>query len=161
MAIEWVRPASIVHNFCYLILVTANRDHVQIKQGLNRRKGGHNRLVKSYEKLRQEMQSLITAGKAPCGGQVPESLIRDGLWDLDPDDDLWIELAMEGRSREEGAPKWLYDRPMRQGIHAMLELQRCKEETERLNHERMTMHLWLQAEKDRLSYASSIAQGSS
>ncbi len=113
MAIEWVRPASIVHNFCYLILITANRDHIQIKQGLNRRKGGHNGLVKSYEKLRQETQSLITAGKAPCGGQVP------------------------------------------------LELQRCKEETERLNHERMTMHLWLQAEKDELSYASSIGQGSS
>jgi hypothetical protein len=37
----------------------ANRDHAQLKQSLNRRKGGHERLIKSYEKLRQEMQGLI------------------------------------------------------------------------------------------------------
>jgi hypothetical protein len=103
----------------------ANRDHAQLKQGLNRRKGGHERLVKSYEKLRQEMQDLIAHGDAPPGAIVPNQLASEKLWDLDVDDDLWMDLARDGQHQDD-APGWLYDQPTQQGIRAMLDLQRSE-----------------------------------
>ena len=49
----------------------ANNDHTQVKKGLNRRRGGHERLVKSHEELREKMQDLIARGDAPTGATVP------------------------------------------------------------------------------------------
>ena len=136
----------------------ANHDHAQLKQNLNRRKGGHERLVKSYEKLRQEMQEHIANGDAPTGAIVPNQLSSERLWDLDVDDDLWTDLARDGQY-EDDAPKWLYDQPTKQGIRAMLDLRRSEEELERLNHERSVMYTWLRGQGEQLQLASHIAQG--
>ena len=136
----------------------ANHDHVQLKQGLNRRKGGHERLVKSYERLRQEMQGLITCGDAPTGASVPNQLSSERLWDLDVDDDVWTDLARDGQYQDD-APGWLCDVPTKQGIRAMLDLQRSNEEIERLEHERGVMYAWLRGQGEQLQLASRIAQG--
>ena len=142
----------------FLTFSLANHDHVQLKQSFNRRRGGHERLVKSYEKLRQEMQDLITHGDAPAGAVVPAQLAHERLWDLDVDDDLWMDLARDGQYQDD-APRWLYDQPTKQGICAMLDLQRSVEEVERLSHERGVMLTWLQAQSEQLQVASHIAQG--
>jgi len=141
-----------------LTSLLANHDHAQLKQGLNRRKGGHERLVKSYEKLRQEMQGLIARGDAPTGATVPNQLSSERLWDLDVDDDLWTDLARDGQHQDD-APKWLYDGPTKQGIRAMLDLQRSEEEIERLEHERGVMYAWLRGQEEQLKLASHSAQG--
>ena len=136
----------------------ANHDHTQLKQGLNRRKGGYERLVKSYEKLRQDMQGLIACGDAPAGATVPNQLSSERLWDLDVDDDVWTDLIRDGQY-EDDAPGWLYDVPTKQGIHAMLDLQCSNEEIERLEHERSVMYAWLREQGEQLQLASHIAQG--
>ena len=125
-----------------LIFLLANHDHAQLKQGLNRRKGGHERLVKSYKKPRQEMHDLIACGDAPPGAIVPNKLASEKLWDLDVDDDLWMDLAQDGQDQDD-APRWLYHQPTQQGIRAMLNLQRAEEELKRLNHECGVMYTWL------------------
>ena len=142
----------------FLTFSLANHDHAQLKQSFNRRRGGHERLVKSYEKLRQEMQDLITHGEAPIGAVVPTQLANERLWDLDVDDDLWTDLARDGQHQDD-APGWLYDPPTRQGIRAMLDLQRSVEELKRLSHERGVMFTWLQGQGEQLQLASHIAQG--
>ena len=142
----------------FLTFSLANHDHTQVKQGLNRRKGGHERLVKSHEKLRQEMQDLIARGDAPTGATVPNKLSSERLWDLDVDDDLWTDLARDGQYQDD-PPKWLFDEPTKQGIRAMLDLQRSEEELERLDHERGVMSAWVQGQGEQLQRARHIAQG--
>jgi hypothetical protein len=158
MAIAWVSNTCIVTLCISLTFSLANHDHAQLKQSLNRRKGGHERLVKSYEKLRQDMQDLIAHGDAPTGAIVPSQLASERLWDLDVDDDLWTDLARDGQYQDD-APKWLYDEPTKQGIRAMLDLQRSVEELEWLNHERGVMYTWLQGQGKQLRLASQIARG--
>ena len=142
----------------FLTFSIGNHDHAQLKQGLNQRKGGHEQLVKSYDKLRQEMQGLIARGDAPAGATVPNQLSNERLWDLDVDDDLWMELARDEQYQDD-APKWLYDEPTKQGIRAMLELERSEEEIERLSHERGVMFSWLRGQEGQLQLARHIAQG--
>jgi len=135
----------------------AHHDHIQLKQNLNRRKGSHDRLVKSYEKLRQAMQELIDTSRAPNGADIPAPIVQENLWELDVDDDLWADLTRHGAFQDKDAPKWLTDQPTKQGIRAMLELDRCKEELERLDHERGVMYRWLQLQKEQLHLASGLA----
>jgi len=104
------------------------------------------------------MQGLIARGEAPIGATVPNHLSIEGLWDLDVDDDLWTDLA-QGDQSQDDAPKWLYDEPTKQGIRAMLDLERSVEELERLGHERGVMFAWLQGQGRQLQLASHIAQG--
>ena len=142
----------------FLTFSLGHHDHAQLKQGLNRRKGGHERLVKSYDKLRLEMQDLIARGDGLAGATVPKELSSETLWDLDVDDELWMELARDEQYQDD-APKWLYDEPTKQGIRAMLDLERCEEELERLSHERGVMFEWLRGQEEQLQLASHIAQG--
>jgi hypothetical protein len=130
-----------------------------VKQALNRRKGSHTRLLKSYEKLRHEMQNMVSQGTAPLNIKIPASMANAKLWDLDVDDDVWMDIAQDACFQNKGLPKWLGDIPTRRGIRAMLEVQRCDEELERLDHERARMCSWLQAQEKQLHLASCIAQG--
>jgi len=104
------------------------------------------------------MQDLIARGDAPASATVPKQLSSEGLWNLDVDDDLWTDLARDEQFQD-SAPRWLYDEPTKQGIHAMLNLQRSEEELEQLNHERGVMFTWLQGQAEQLQLASHIAQG--
>ena len=142
----------------FLTFSLGNHHHAQLKQGLNRHKGDHECLVKSYEKLQQEMQDLITHGDAPTGATVPNQLSSKRLWHLDVDDDLWVDLAQDGQYQED-TPRWLFDEPMKKGIQAMLDLQRSEEEIEQLDYERGVMYRWLQGQVAQLQRASHISQG--
>jgi len=104
------------------------------------------------------MQDLIAHGDAPIGAIIPNPLATDILWDLDVDDDLWTDLAQDGQYQDD-APRWLYDQPTKQGIRAMLDLQRSEEELERLNYECGVMFTWLRGQGEQLQLASHIAQG--
>jgi hypothetical protein len=105
------------------------------------------------------MQDLIAQGDAPIGSTVPNQLSNEKLWDLDVDDDLWMDLAQDGQYQDDDAPRWLYDEPTKRGIRAMLDLQRSEEELERLGHERNVMYTWIREQEKQLQLASHIAQG--
>ena len=104
------------------------------------------------------MQDLIARGDAPGDATVPNQLSSERLWDLDVDDDLWTDLARDGQYQD-NPPKWLFDEPTKQGIRAMLDLQRSDEELDRLDHERSVMSAWLQGQGEQLQHASNLAQG--
>ena len=157
MATAWVSHMWYLH--ISLIPSLANRDHSQLKHGLNRRKGGHEQLVKSYEQLRQKMQDLIAHEGAPEGAVVPSQLPSDKLWDLDVDNELWMELARDERHQDDAPCQWLYDQPTQRGIRAMLDVQRSEEEIERLRHEGDSMYRWLRGQAEKLKLAGDMAQG--
>jgi hypothetical protein len=104
------------------------------------------------------MQDLIAHGDTPTGAIVPNQLASERLWDLDVDDDLWMDLTQDGQYQDD-APKWLYNEPTKQGIWAMLDLQCSVEELKWLNHECSVMYTWLQGQGKQLCLASQIAQG--
>ena len=104
------------------------------------------------------MHDLIAHGDAPPGATIPNQIPSNKMWDLDVDNDLWMDLARDGQYQDD-APRWLYDQPTQQGIRAMLDLQRSNEELERLNHERGAMSTWLRGQGEQLQLASHIAQG--
>ena len=131
----------------------ANREHVQMKHNVNRRKGAIDRQIRSFEKLRSQMQDHINRKRAPHGAEVPRSLQHVRLSQLDTDDDIWIDQALVEDCLEEECPAWLFHDPTKQGIRAMLELRCCKEETNRLGHEIRAMDQWLQMCIERLALA--------
>jgi hypothetical protein len=52
MVIRWVSVFLLFSTpMQNVTMPAAHHDHIQLKQNLNRHKGGHDRLVKSYEKL--------------------------------------------------------------------------------------------------------------
>jgi hypothetical protein len=76
------------------------------------------------------MQDLIMQGASPTGARIPAPIASERLWSLDVNDDLWMEITWDTQFQDGDAPKWLYNQPTRQGIHAMLELQQCEEALE-------------------------------
>jgi hypothetical protein len=105
------------------------------------------------------MQDAVSQGIAPINIQIPASMGNAKLWDLDVDDDVWMDIAQDAHFEKKNLPKWLYDIPTKQGIRAMLEVQRCDEELEWLDHECGVMYSWLQAQAEQLDLASRTAQG--
>jgi hypothetical protein len=104
------------------------------------------------------MQDLIAHGNAPPGAVVPSQLASNKLWDLDIDDDLWMDLTRDGQYQDD-APSWLYHQPTQQGICTMLDLQCTEEEIKRLEHERNVMFTWLLGLGKQLRLASHMEQG--
>ncbi|KII90299.1 hypothetical protein PLICRDRAFT_78542, partial [Plicaturopsis crispa FD-325 SS-3] len=125
---------------------------------VKRREPGIVALAKSYNKLCQELASLIKRRKALPGAVPPTPIARDGLFKLDVDDDIWQDV---GLSDEEGVvadiPLWLGDDDVREGIRARLELDRCIEEEDRLGKERCTLQEWMIEEWNVLKEAETDA----
>ena len=105
------------------------------------------------------MQRLSQEGKAPCGAQIPASIEIQKLWELDVDDTIWMDPTLHEPFQENDTPRWLMDQNIRSGICAYLEVQRCKEELERLNHEHCVMWEWLTKQKHQLEDAAMSARG--
>jgi hypothetical protein len=72
---------------------------------------------------------------------------RDGLFQLDVDDDIWQDIGLDDDEWEmtlsRGAPLWLTNTGVREGIKVLLDLDRCLEEESRLQVERCNMQEWL------------------
>lgn len=111
---------------------------------MKRREPGILALAKSYNKLCEDLASLIKRRKALPGAVPPTPMARHGLFKLDVDDDIWQDV---GLSDEEGVvadiPLWLGDDDVREGIRARLELDRCIEEEDCLGKECCTMQEWM------------------
>jgi len=39
------------------------------------------------------MQELINTSCAPNGAEIPALIVQEKLWELDVDDDLWVDLT--------------------------------------------------------------------
>ena len=87
------------------------------------------------------MQKLVERRDAPRGAIVPKPIPREGLFNLDVDDDIWQDVGLDDPEEASdgilmpSVPRWLGDESVRVGIAAMLKLDRCHEEERRLEQE--------------------------
>jgi len=92
------------------------------------------------------MRDLICHNKAPPDAISPRDIECDGLFKLDTDDDIWQDVGLNDDYDGNVPPQWLSDEQVRQGIQALLENDRCKEEEMRLMRERYAMQDWMREE---------------
>ena len=119
----------------------ANREHVQTKHNVNRRKTIIDRDIKQFESIREQIKKLIDLGRAPANASVPQSLINQRIWDLGVDDPIWSDPALYAGGDD--VPRWMYDTTFKAGIRAVLQLDRCSEESERLESEMEGFISWV------------------
>jgi hypothetical protein len=107
-------------------------------------------LVKAFNDLCSQLSTLVDSGDAPHGAKIPDQIQRDGLFQLDVDNDIWQDIPLDDG---EGMPRWLGDEQVREGIKWMLQLDRCNEEECRLSRERVAMQDWMTEEWGRIQIA--------
>ncbi|KAJ3978579.1 hypothetical protein F5890DRAFT_1422496, partial [Lentinula detonsa] len=124
-------------------------DHTQ--DSVKRRDPGIAELARKYNRLCEEMATIIQKRKAPRNAIAPPKIEMDGLFDLDVDDDIWLDIGLGYNEDKEGEggnapPLWLSNENVRKGIRALLERDRCEEERDRLLTERRAMQEWFSEE---------------
>ena len=110
------------------------------------------KLVTSYNQLCTQLATLIKRGEAPTTAIAPKPIQREGLFALDVDDDIWQDTGLDDDQGVQ-VPRWLGDDKVREGIQALLELDRCSEEQHRVIKERAAMQEWFVEEWNSLSKA--------
>ncbi|KAF9234576.1 hypothetical protein BU15DRAFT_89933 [Melanogaster broomeanus] len=105
------------------------------------------RLVLTYNTLCGIFATLIRQRKAVRGAVAPHPISRDGLYELDVDDDIWQDVGLVDDDSVD-PPPWLADEDVREGIKYLLERDRCLEEEDRVARERCHLQEWLKAEWD-------------
>ncbi|THU81002.1 hypothetical protein K435DRAFT_694536 [Dendrothele bispora CBS 962.96] len=115
--------------------------HTHTRDAVQRREPGILALATKYNKLCDEMSQLIQQRKAPRFAVAPAKIQRGSLFDLDVDEDIWQDIGLEDEPST-NPPLWLCNENVRKGIRAMLELDRCEEEMERLRVQRNALQEW-------------------
>ena len=135
---------SVIH-IDLLITLSDQKLHAHVESAVKHREPNIQKLAKTYNKLCVELNQLIQDGKAPEGAICPRTIDMDHLFDLDVDDEIWQDVGLEENDAM-APPRWMSDDAVRDGIKAVLELDRCKEEEERLVHERQALQVWFSEE---------------
>jgi hypothetical protein len=128
----------------YLVIL-GEKDHKPTKDLLKRGQQSIGTLVGKYNRLVATMEDLKRRRKAPFGARVPRKLNTATLFRLDVDDEIWNE---DGLLEEDisNPPGWLANQMIRDAIPAMLDRDRIREETERLDAEEKRLMFWLRYE---------------
>ena len=117
-----------------------------IEDAVKRRDPGIQGIVRQYNNLCKEMSRLIANRKAPRNAVAPTPIDMKGIWALDVNDDIWQDVGLDDAYEESEPPMWLSNEAVRDGIKAMLELDRCDEEAPRIFHECRALQYWLSEE---------------
>ncbi|KAK7435870.1 hypothetical protein VKT23_019401 [Stygiomarasmius scandens] len=83
----------------------------------------------------------IQRGKAPAHAVPPIKIEKSTLFALDTDEDIWQDVGLT-ENGDQLPPPWMVDENVRKGIRAMLELDRCAEESARLRIQRQSLQEW-------------------
>ncbi|KAJ3743316.1 hypothetical protein EV360DRAFT_90237 [Lentinula raphanica] len=122
-------------------------EHTQ--DSVKRRDPGISQLAHKYNKLCEDMNILIRKKKAPRNSVAPIKIDRERLFELDVDDDIWLDVGFgydEEEEEESNPPLWLSNDSVRAGIRALTDRDRCLEEQARLLKEQSAIHLWFYEE---------------
>ncbi|KAJ7430688.1 hypothetical protein B0H11DRAFT_2391891 [Mycena galericulata] len=128
-----------------------------IEDAVKRRDPGILQLLRHYNELCKEMATLIKQRKAPRNAIAPKPIESKGIWALDVDDEIWQDVGLDDTLDGSEPPLWLKSDAVRQGIKAMLELDRCDEEQPRLFHECRSLRYWLSEEWEAVTTAMEVA----
>ncbi|KAG1738078.1 uncharacterized protein EDB91DRAFT_1237789 [Suillus paluster] len=116
----------------YRASINTEKLHVNTQHSIKRREPGILKLVSTYN------------GLAPPFAIPPHSIPRDGIFQLDVDDNIWQDIGLDDATVN--PPAWLSDKAVRNGIHSQLEVDHCLEEEARLMRERSVMQEWMLTE---------------
>lgn len=142
--------------FHYTESVTDAKEHAQTKDLVHRKQKGISALVTKYNKLVDKMAHAHELGQSPPNSILPRRLNARDLFRLDVDDVVWLEDPGLGGMDEGAVPLWLGNEDVRQGILAMLEVQRCTEESERIRIEVKNACTWITEEASALKNAAEL-----
>jgi hypothetical protein len=117
------------------------------------------KLANTYNKLCKQIHALIRQRRAPRKALSPDYIQTSGLFKLDVDDDIWQDVGLDDDT--DTPPPWLSDENVRNGIKALLALDRCMEEDMRLRKERSTMQEWMLEQWHCVGKALAVAGGHS
>lgn len=109
-----------------------------IRSATKRRDPTIQKLVKTYNSLVAEVQTMIQTGAAPRGARAPRLIDRDKLFSLDVDEAIWDDDDHD----ESETALWQCNEEVRRGIRLMLQYDRCIEEERQLRRERTAMQEW-------------------
>ncbi|KAK7444534.1 hypothetical protein VKT23_015212 [Stygiomarasmius scandens] len=118
------------------------------ENAVKRRDPGIQELVRKYNRLVAELRDLHALKKCPHKAVVPDLIDIKDLFSLDVDDAFWQDIGLNSNEEDDstGPPPWMADDNVRKGIRAMLEIDRCDEEDERLAIEMRAMKEWFTEE---------------
>ncbi|EJD38583.1 hypothetical protein AURDEDRAFT_72046, partial [Auricularia subglabra TFB-10046 SS5] len=123
--------------------VMQNKDHAQMRDLVNSREKNLSALVRKFNGLVNHMEVLLRDAQGPRRRmRLPRRLDSKKLFRLDVDDDIWQEDPGLGPQDEGDIPGWQVDERVRRGIRALLEVDRCHEEGERLSAEAQALRSW-------------------
>ena len=118
----------------------------QSDQSVKRKEPGIQTLAKNYNKLCAEMKDLIKKkANIPKGAIAPVPIQLDRLFQLDVDEDIWLDIGLTDDDLTE-VPAWLGNDQVREGIKALLQYDRCIEEERRLKAEKLSLQQWFKEE---------------
>ncbi|KAG6826001.1 hypothetical protein H0H92_001556 [Tricholoma furcatifolium] len=139
--------------------INDNKINEHTAASVKRRDPSISKLAWTYNSLQKKLVELIDKGRAPPGAVVPQKIEMKGLFALDVDDSIWQDTGLTGDASDIDTtpPPWLADDSVRDGIRALLELDRCMEEDARLKQEFSNIRLWLSEEWDIVNSASEKA----
>ncbi|KAG2122530.1 hypothetical protein BD769DRAFT_1629198 [Suillus cothurnatus] len=120
--------------------------HANTQHSIKRREPGILKLITTYNGLCSQLRSLIQQRRAPPSAVPPHIIPRDGIFQLDVDDDIWQDVGLDDDPLN--PPAWLSDDKVRNGIQLQLEADWCNEEEARLMRERAVLQEWMLAEWD-------------
>lgn len=131
-------------------LVTDRKLREHTESAVKRRQPTISKLAAEYNKLCAQIEKLIREQKAPRGSIAPLPIPPKGLWQLDVDDAIFQDVGLDEREDDADGdghpPPWLCDDKVRDGIKALLELDRCGEEDARLRRENLALRVWFKEE---------------
>ncbi|OAX32637.1 hypothetical protein K503DRAFT_794704 [Rhizopogon vinicolor AM-OR11-026] len=99
------------------------------------------KIVSTYNTLCNQLCALIHQCKAPPGAIAPLYISRQGIFQLDVDNEIWQDVGLEGEVVD--LPPWLANDNVCQGIRLLLDHDRCVEEENRLSCEHCVMQEWM------------------
>ncbi|KAK6972164.1 hypothetical protein R3P38DRAFT_3207371 [Favolaschia claudopus] len=138
-------------------LLSQTKLHAHTESAVKRREPTISKLAARYNKACQKVAKLIKDGKAPPHALAPSEIPPGGLWKLDVDDVVFQDIAFDD-DEAEAPPLWLSDDNVRDGIKALLELDRCDEEDARLLREKIAMREWFAEEWEVIQRAVDSAE---
>jgi hypothetical protein len=115
-------------------------------------------LKNKYNKLCHAITALIQRKHAPHGAIAPECIPSDGLYKLNVDDTIWQDVGLDDDDGKDTiALPWLCKEDVRDGIRAVLLLDRTREEDIILEKERWSLWAWFTEEWEVLNAARADA----
>ena len=71
---------------------------------MKRREPNLLKLAATYNTICKQLRQMIKDGRAPHGAVAPADIQRDGLFNLDVDDEIWQDIGLEDHG--EDVPLW-------------------------------------------------------